>query len=526
MARTPQLVLPDGRPMRAASPEELTSEIAAPSGTGVRPVVSGHPAQGLTPARLTTLLREAEAGEPLRYLELAEEMEEKDLHYLGVLGARKRAVAGLEIAVEAASDAAAHKQHAELVREALQRESLQDDLFDILDSVGKGFSCTEIVWTMDGRRWLPERFAWRDARWFRFDQVTGSRLMLRDLEDKPLPPYKFITHITRAKSGIPIRGGLARAAAWAYLFKNFTLKDWVSFAETYGQPMRIGKYAPGTSEPERDVLRRALANLGTDWSAMIPETMMIELIEAKASDKSAQVFQGLADWLDQQVSKAVLGQTATTDAIQGGYAVGRVHDEVRVDIMQADAVALGATLNRDVVRPIVDLNHGPQDLYPRVRLITPDTVDVDALSNALERLVPLGLQVSAREIRGKLGLSEPAEDADLLAPPAPAPGPAIGQRERPGRTTLAREGGAAADEDLVDEMIATALEESGWREVMDPVMEQVRAVLEEAGSFDQARDRLAALAGQLDTTDLAELIARAAFWTRIAGEVEADLDGD
>ena len=82
----------------------LKEEKAAPSVTGVRSVMTGHPSAGLTPARLARLLREAESGDPIRYLELAEDMEEKDLHYLGVIGTRKRQVAQLDISVEAAGD--------------------------------------------------------------------------------------------------------------------------------------------------------------------------------------------------------------------------------------------------------------------------------------------------------------------------------------------------------------------------------------------------------------------------------------
>ncbi len=50
---------------------------------------------------------------------------------------------------------------------------------------------------------------------------------------EPLLPYKFIVHVAKAKAGLPIRGGLARAAGWTYLFKNYVLKDWVTFAEVY-----------------------------------------------------------------------------------------------------------------------------------------------------------------------------------------------------------------------------------------------------------------------------------------------------
>jgi len=84
----------------------LRQEEAGPTVTGIRQVISGHPAQGLNPVRLARLLRDAEEGDPTAYFELAEEMEEKDLHYRSVLATRKNQVAGLDITVEAASDKA------------------------------------------------------------------------------------------------------------------------------------------------------------------------------------------------------------------------------------------------------------------------------------------------------------------------------------------------------------------------------------------------------------------------------------
>ena len=71
----------DGNPVDKT---RLAEEVAAPTVTGVRQILSGHPAQNLTPQRLTALLLAAEEGDALAYLELAEEMEEKDLHYRSV----------------------------------------------------------------------------------------------------------------------------------------------------------------------------------------------------------------------------------------------------------------------------------------------------------------------------------------------------------------------------------------------------------------------------------------------------------
>lgn len=87
----PTLYDAQGRPIPT---KDLREEIAGPSVTGVRSVLSGHPAQGLTPERLASLLMASEQGDEQAYLELAEEMEEKDLHYRSVLATRKIQVSG------------------------------------------------------------------------------------------------------------------------------------------------------------------------------------------------------------------------------------------------------------------------------------------------------------------------------------------------------------------------------------------------------------------------------------------------
>jgi phage gp29-like protein len=86
--------------------------------------------------------------------------------------------------------------------------------------------------------------------------------------------------------------------------------------------------------------------------------MLIEFVESKQVGASADLYEKRVDHLDQQVSKAVLGQTATTDAIAGGHAVGQEHRQVQEDIERADAGALAAILNRDLIRPWMLLEFG------------------------------------------------------------------------------------------------------------------------------------------------------------------------
>ena len=186
----------------------------------------------------------------------------------------------------------------------------------------------------------------------------------------PLAPFKFIVHITKAKAGLPIRGGLARLAVWAYVFKNYVLKDWVTFAEIFGQPMRVGKYGTGATDSDKNALLRAVSNIGTDCAAIIPESMLIEFIENKQLHASTDLYKELCMYLDKQITIAVFGQELTTALPRGAgsRAAAEVHDVVRRDIATDDARKLCMTIKRDLIKPLIDLNRGVRSLYPSLKL--------------------------------------------------------------------------------------------------------------------------------------------------------------
>lgn len=402
-----------GRPVRTA---KLTQEVAAPTISGVRSPMTGYPGDGLNPIRLANILREADAGDPLRFLELAEVIEERDPHYLGVLGTRRRSVSQLEITVKDGGDDPVDKEAAQLIRDWLDRGELVDELFHILDAIGKGFSQTEIIWDHSEGQWEVQRLELRDPRFFTFDRVdlTTPLLIGENGQPEELPPYKFISARIAAKSGIPARSGLARVVTWPYLFKRFTERDWAIFTQTYGQPLRLGKYGPGSTEEDRNTLMRAVANIAGDCAAMIPESMVIDFVQTGNISGSLDLYERRADWYDRQVSKAVLGQTATTDSEVGGLGSGKEHRAVQEDIERADAIALAAILTRDLVRPIVDLNFGPRKRYPKLVIARPEAEDLSAWTTAVTPWVDRGLAIDEEDVREKFGLRAPAKDAKIL----------------------------------------------------------------------------------------------------------------
>lgn len=513
-----------GNAIPASEIRRLREPRATPTLAGVRPVVSGFPSDGMTPHRLSAILRAAAENDGLAYLELAEDIEERDLHYGAVLGTRKRQVAQLPITVEAASDDAEHVRHADFLRDWIKTGVLEGALFDILDGVGKGFSVMEIEWRTDPGNFTPAQLTHRPQRWFEVDPADGQTLLLRDAGlREALNPHKFVVHRHPQKSGILLRSGLARIAAWAWMFKAFTLRDWAVFVQNYGAPLRVGRYGPESSEAEREVLWRAVANIAGDCAAIVPKGMEIEFIEAGDKKDGSALYQNRADWLDRQVSKAVLGQTTTTDAISGGHAVSREHRLVQEDIERADARLLTVTVTRQIAQQAVAFTFGPQQGgYPTVRIGRPDEVPLEQLVAALEKLGPLGLEVEAGEVRDRLGLSDPAPDVPRIGGRvAPQPGAAlpIAKPEAPPpalhairRLAVSRHATAPQPE-MIDALTARLAEDAAG--AMGGLVAQVEAAFDETDDWGVIGARLAAM--QLDPTDLARAIGQGMAIAHLAG---------
>lgn len=526
----PTLIDTSGRPLRAQGRADLARPYALPTLTGIRQVWDATSvASGLTPETLAGILRQADEGDGRAYLRLAMEMEQREAHYRSVLGTRKRAVTRLPITVEAASDDAPDQALADEIRALLRAPGLRGMLGHALDGLGKGYAAIELRWDTSRSPWVPrdrtdpktgERirgYQWVDPRWFRYDKQTGRSLRLLDdsapIEGLPLPLYRYLVHEPELMSGLPLGAGLARVACVAYMAKSYTLKDWLAFAEVYGMPLRVGKWGPGASEDDIATLVSAVANLGTDAAAAIPESMTIEFVEA-AKSSSSEVFATLATWADQQLSKLVLGQTASADGTPGALGANKAQDEVRDDIRDADAEELSDTLNRDLVGAYLALNHGPMDPEdaPSIVIRAQEPDDVAALADALAKLVPLGLRVEASVVRDKLGLPDPADGAELLgaAPPVEVPPPTLATN-RAGPPAI-------PPPDPVDQLLPRLRDQA--QPHIDAMLDQIRAMLAAAGSLEEFQATLAGAYPDLDAAPLAATLSEAALAADLAGRYE------
>jgi phage gp29-like protein len=452
------------------------------------------------------LLQSAAEGNHIDYLTLAEEMEERDPHYSSVLRTRKLAVSGLPVHVIAADDSKQSAKMADDIRQLIDDPAYDDLANNALDAIGKGYSVNEIMWDTSGALWRPQEYRWRDPRHFIPDRNSPDTLRLLDEADRvsgvQLPPYKFVVHRPKLKSGIALRGGLARVVALSYVCKMYGIKDWLAYMEVYGMPLRIGRYPSSANEDDKRILKMAVASIGSDAAAILPDSMMIEFQDVSSAHGGADVFARLVEWIDKQVSKAVLGQTASTEGTVGRLGSDKAQDEVRQDLILADAKQLAATINRDLVRPYIDLNYGQQSVYPRIHITIPEQDDLDALADNLSKLVPLGLRVSATEIRNKLGLSDPSADDEILTSGVAAT--AVNARMSSG---VAINRATPEEQDDIDSLVEASL--GGWQRQINPVIDPVLDAIKSASSYDEIAKLLPTMLDRIDNKELVQAIATA-----------------
>lgn len=529
--------------------ETFDQEIGGPTASGVRRHYVSEVMRGITPQRLAQILHEVKAGVPTSYFELAEEMEERDPHYASVLGTRKRAVTQLAVKIEAASKSARDIEIADHLRRWARRKRLQSELFDILDAVGKGMSVSEIVWDKSKTPWVPARLVLRPMRWFQFDPIERETPRLRvdgSTRGDELMPGKWIVHRHPAKSGLTTRSGIAYIVAWTVMFTHFTVADWIAFADTYGQPFRLGKYPSGTDEAARRVLWGAVSSLGSDAAAIVPDTMTMEIVQAAKTDGA--MFGALASYFNRLKSKLVLGQEATTEAIAGGHAVSKEQNEVRADIRDADALLLGATLQEQLVDPWTAVNFGPDVDSPLISLDYEENEDVKATFDGAIQLADRGVRIGAKELRDKLNLAEPAEGDELVgarAVVAPSPdGPSgdlgAGEDEdEPGARRPARRPGLTAQrvgrieirhalnaaalarrEEAIQRQLLEALQKAGQAPI-DGWLEKIEEAVNSATGLEDLALRLMDLYPALEVDQLATVMGQAMALADVAGR---DLD--
>lgn len=446
----------------------------------------------------------------------------QDPHVECVTQVRAAAVVGKEFTVEPGDESPLAQKIADFVGDVFRQIALFDQFRKLTLGRGTviGFSPAEIMWEYsEGDIWIDRIYHRKEYR-FVFDKNSLPRLitLANMIEGEELPERKFFLYNYPGTDN-PYGDGLGQKIYWWEFFKRHDIKNWVQFNERFGDPTAIGKYPRGSaSAADITKLQNALANgIQKQASVVIPDDIVIELLEAERTG-SISSFEKLSEFCDRQISKAVLGQTLTTEpGDSGSYALGKVHNQVREDILTGDAALQAYAINAQIVKWLVDYNFGsqPKGLYPSFWIPIEEGEDLNQRLKRDECAQKMGYPITLGYMQDTYGYPDAGPEDVVLepkqgaAPMAPVPGTEFAE-DNPKFTP---------DQAALEKM--TAANTARIKSALNGNEELLRRAVESSESYEEAMQKIMELYPELDLNGLSSVLEGAIFNAEMFGRTQA-----
>lgn len=387
----------------------------------------------LDPAKMGRTMRQADAGDTEAMFEMFSAVEE-DPHVYSVLSKRRRQLTSRTMQITPVDDSDRAQRSAELCNELIYGEggergvsNWDEALWDMTDAIGRAYSVAQLQWEfIDGlwrvstiNRWPQRDTLIGDPFVSGFDREEEIRILTRDnpARGEEVPLFQFICHKHRARSDSLNKAALLRVVSWYFLFKHFSVKDWTIFAERYGMPVRVGKYSKASNDQERLELVKAINDLGKDGGAVIPKDSEIEFVEARVS--GSLPYPQLAQFCNGEISKAILGNTLTTEvgSSGGNRALGEVHERGEIDMTDDDGKRLAITIRQQLCRPLVKFNLGDNFPVPFVNFLAEEEQNLKERAERDKILIAeIGLPVSRQYLYETYEIPIPQDGEEVIEP--------------------------------------------------------------------------------------------------------------
>lgn len=221
---------------------------------------------------------------------------------------------------------------------------------EILDAPLYGYQPIEIVWEALNSYVVPQKIEAKPQEWFHFNSdrqlcfkqkgKSDGIILEEDLKKFLCPRYK-------PSYMNPYGLSVLSRCFWDVVFIKGGMEFWIKFIEKYGMPFFTGKYEEGASEDSKEQLLDMLEKMVQDAVAIFPNNSTVEIKEAAGKSASAALYFQFIQLCNNNISKNILGQTLTTEVgTVGSLAAGKVHAEVRADIVDSDTRLVVNTLNK------------------------------------------------------------------------------------------------------------------------------------------------------------------------------------
>jgi len=446
--------------------------------------------------QLDTLLTQRLGGDLNGYRDLL-----TDTTVTGAWAQRQTALTKLERQVLPHDpDNAADVEAAEFVAAQLQRLNFDAVLKAMHWGVFYGMAVGEVMWGIEDGRVVLDNVLVRDRAKFKYD-IQRQLIYTGNGADEAMPPRKFWTFSAGGDTtDNPYGLGLAHFLYWPVLFKKSNVKFWLVGNEKAATSVPHGQYDPRSpsAEADKQQLLTALTAIKNAAATVTPLGSTIELLKGEAGTTD---YHKLCEYMDEAIALVILGQVMTSQAVGGQYKA-EVQDEVKDDIVKADADLLCASFNSTIAVWLTEWNF-PGARPPKLWLRTEETKDLQKLAETYAKMAPLGYRPTQAQLEQDFG-------GEWEAMPQPSALPASADAHD------FAEGDISSAPDDMSTRLARELAPHG-----EAWLAQISAELAQSETLLQFRERLDALAGALPLDVYADIFARATTAAHLAGRHDA-----
>jgi phage gp29-like protein len=358
--------------------------------------------------------------------ELYEEILAKDLHIFGQIQTRLSAVKSRPTSFVPSSTEPADQEVCDFVKSTLEAIGGKGGFYNLLSAllygVATGLSIVELQWAVargalpagPGRSItdavIPSHFKHVFPGHFVFDK-DGQVFLSTDTKS-PLDRRRLLIFCHAPVYDNPYGVGLLSRLQWVFWFKKQALTFWLRAGERTAIPNTIGSYNGTYNEQYQRDLLQLLEDLQNSGVAVKPDTWSIEVLhKAERSGAFGEGFEKLCAFLNDEISKAVVGSTLTSSEGRrsGSLALGQIHDQVRSEKIEEDARLLMEVINHQLIRPLVDFNFGPAVPAPRFVIDTDEKEDLKAEIEIDKALLESGVSLETDYFYEKYGRPKPTD---------------------------------------------------------------------------------------------------------------------
>lgn len=281
-----------------------------------------------------------------------------DAHVQACTTSRKAGVKKREWNLRTPKDGVTNERARAWMEKQLERLLTEQFFNDALEAPMVGFSPLELMWDKveEGKR-APREIVGKPWHWFCFDIDNQPRFLSRQqpMNGEELQPRKFMFIRHQATYENPYGRKLLSACFWPYVFKKDGFKYWAIFLEKFGIPFLFGTYPAGASQADQEVLIDSLAEMVQDAVGIGPDGGKLQILEA-GKTSSSNAFKDAVWAFNEEISKAILGQTLTTQMTGGSLAAATAHMDVREDLIDSDMKMIAGAINSELIPWMEEIN--------------------------------------------------------------------------------------------------------------------------------------------------------------------------